>query len=163
MDVGPACSGAVVRGLPFALARAPSANACAIAGWPNSRTTLTTNSASWAVVRAVASASEARKCRMPSVSSRAVKASGVPRRSVAELLHDQVAEYGRGYLAEVARVDLVADLFDDLVDLLGPHRPLVAGFLQAAADLVGVERLTRLVLFDDLERRVHELLGGPRL
>src|SRR5207248_8127498 len=53
------------------------------------------------------------------------------------------------------------DLVHDLVDLLGPHRPLVAGFCQAAANLVGVERLARLVLLDDLERGVHDVLYGP--
>ena len=54
----------------------PSKKAWASSGCPSSRTTLTTSSATWAVVRIVPSASARRKCTTPSANSRAYRLLG---------------------------------------------------------------------------------------
>src|SRR5262249_1387297 len=43
------------------------------------------------------------------------------------------------------------------------NRPLVTGLLQAAPNFFRLEWLARLVLFDDLERCVHDFFDGPGL
>jgi hypothetical protein len=80
-----------------------------------------------------------------------------------QMLHDHVAQHLCRNFPKVRSLHVVFNLADDDFDFLGAHRPFVASFFQAAADLLGVKWLPRMVLFNDLEKRFFDLLdrGNP--
>jgi len=78
-----------------------------------------------------------------------------------QALHDQLTQGSHGDLAEVVGVNFALNMADDRFDLLAADGPLVAGFLQAGAELGHIEWLARFILLDDFKRYVFDLFDGP--
>src|SRR5574341_1768542 len=75
-----------------------------------------------------------------------------------QVLHHDPAELLAGNFFFGALVELRLDLGDDVVHRLHPHRPLLAGLQDRAAELLAVEGLPAAVALDDVREHVLDVL-----
>ena len=79
---------------------------------------------------------------------------------VVEFVHDLRADASRGDLVVVVLVKLAEDFIDGSSNDIHGDFPLLAGFHEAAEELLAVDRLPGAIAFDDAEFSALDLLVG---